>query len=183
MDNPVELNDLYKVADEVSNKLVSCNGCTKCCESGLAYALPEEVDNLTSIGVPLIEIDEIHYIKRTPRGKCSMLDEQHSRCSIYEDRPLCCRIFPLDLFSRDLEGGKKIKPSWGIYNYCPPENVKPIVLKNKRPELDLETISIMSDLIERSLPKKVLNFLFNEDKVTARIELLDNHKDDFLILN
>lgn len=171
-----ELKALHRTADDVSNKLVSCNGCTKCCESGIVYVLPEEVNHLKSRGVPLINIDGIDYIQRK-NGICSMLDRQHSRCSIYEDRPLCCRLFPLDVFNRTTN------PTWGVYNYCPPENVKPIILDGEKPELDLFIISIISDSIERVLPKKVLNFLINEDRVTAELELLDRHSDDYNLLD
>lgn len=174
MNKSLELKELYKIAEDISNNLVSCNGCTECCESGIVYVLPEEVSHLESIGVPLIKIDGINYIKRNPYMICSMLDRQHSKCSIYEDRPLCCRIFPLDIF------GRESKLLWGIYNYCPKKNVKPIILRNQKPELDLEVISMMADSIEKSLPKKVLNFLFEEDRVTAQIELLDNHTEDFI---
>ena len=183
MDESFEIKELYRVADNASNKLVSCNGCTKCCQSGIAYVLPKEINRLESLGVPLLHIDGINYIKRNYAGACSMLDMQHSRCSIYEDRPLCCRLFPLDVFGREPEGGRKIKPSWGIYNYCPPENVKPIIIRNNRPELDLDVLSIMANSIEKFIPKKVLNFLVQEDRITAQIEILDSHREDFIIVD
>lgn len=172
MDKSNTLKELYEITNGVSNKLVHCDGCTKCCESGLVYVLFEEISHLSSIGVPLIKIEGIHYIKRKSRGECSMLDKQHSKCSIYEDRPLSCRLFPLDLFSRN---GKS---QWGIYDYCPKENVKPIILRNGKPELDLEQISILSDLIDRNLPQRIFDFLIYEDKITAQIELLDPYKDE-----
>jgi Fe-S-cluster containining protein len=178
MEEAIELEKLYQIIDKFSNKLVSCRGCTKCCESGVVYVLPEEVEHLKSKGVPLINIEGIDYIKRN-NGVCSMLDKQHSNCSIsfYKDRPLCCRMFPLDIFNRQSH------PSWGVYNYCPQENVKPILLTSEKPELDLFIISIIADSMERALPKKVLNFIINEDRVTAEIELLDDHADDFITLD
>ena len=77
MNKTNNIKRLYEISDNFSKKIVSCNGCTKCCESGIAYALPEEVDHLKSIGVPLIEFDGINYLKRDQRGACSMLDKQH----------------------------------------------------------------------------------------------------------
>ena len=95
---------------------------------------------------------------------------------VRQTTPLCCRIFPLDLFSRNS------KPEWGVYTYCPPENVKPIIFKNGKPEIDLEVILICSDLIEKNLPQGVLDYLIHEDIVTSQIERLDDHRDDFIIL-
>jgi Fe-S-cluster containining protein len=178
MKDSAELQRLYEVADDFSKRLVSCNGCTKCCESGIVYVLPEEKSRLESLGAQLINIDGVDYIKRE-NGVCSMLDRQHSRCSIefYKNRPLCCRLFPLDVFNRDYQ------TKWGVYNYCPSEKLNPILLTGSEPRINLFILSIMISRLEKNIPKRVLNFLANEDKVTAEIELLDKHNDDFLLLD
>jgi len=174
-----DLTKLLNKVDKISENLVSCNGCVKCCGAGIVYTLPEEEERLKKINVPLINIDGIRYIKRKDDGSCFMLDKQYSRCSIYDDRPLCCHLFPLDIFNR--YGINRL--SWGVYDYCPTENVKPISQKEGQAELDLFTIEIMAHSIEKEMPKRVLEFLLKEDKVTSEIEILDDGHDRFQVLS
>ncbi|MGA9363625.1 MAG: YkgJ family cysteine cluster protein [Bacteroidota bacterium] len=159
--------------NEVSTRLVNCRGCTKCCEKGIAYVLPQEVPSLEALAVPLVEIDGVHFIKRRDDGSCSMLDKEAKRCTIYENRPMCCRAFPLDVFSRN--GSLE----WGVYTYCPPDRVLPIVERNGKAELDLEVVGYLASSLEKHLNPSVLEFLDVEDKVAAQIEILDEHAEDF----
>lgn len=175
-----DLTKLLNKVDKISGNLVSCNGCVKCCSAGIAYVLPEEEERLRKIDVPLININGISYIKRRYDGSCFMLDKQYSRCSIYDDRPLCCHLFPLDIFNRYETRGQ---PQWGIYDYCLTENVKPIIQRNGRAELDLFALEIMAHSIEKEIPKRVLEFLLKEDKVTSKIEILDDGHDRFQVLS
>ena len=174
-----DLTKLLNKTDKISGNLVSCNGCVKCCSAGIAYVLPEEKERLRKIDIPLIDIDGISYIKREYDGSCSMLDKQHGRCSIYDYRPLCCHLFPLDIFNRYGTNG----PTWGVYDYCPTENVKPIIQKEGQAELDLFMIEFMAHSIEKEMPKRVLEFLLKEDKVTSEIEILDDGHDRFQVLS
>ncbi len=168
--------NLIDAIDNASSKLVSCQGCTKCCEKGIAYVLPEEKDHLQSIDVPLIEIDGINFIKRKSDGSCTMLDKEKKRCSIYENRPLCCRAFPLDIFSRH---GKL---EWAVYTYCPTDRVIPIIMKEGNAEVDFNRISELTTSIEHNLTPEVIKFIVKEDKVAAQVEILDDFKDDYKIL-
>lgn len=173
------MNELeLTILDTASSALVSCQGCTKCCEKGLVYILPEEKERLQSLGVPLIEIDGVPFIKRKPDGSCSMLDKQHSRCSIYEDRPMCCRIFPLDVFSRN---GKL---EWAMYTYCPKDRMIPMKRDDKgKAHVDREVVAMLADQLEGQIPQPVLRFLATEDAVAAQVEILDDFKDEYTILS
>src|SRR3989442_16016557 len=91
---------LSERASLASSRLVNCKGCTSCCErGGLVFVRDEEVTALRRIGVPIITIGHVAFIKRLPDGSCPMLDRKDKKCSIYEDRPQCCRLFPLDVLT------------------------------------------------------------------------------------
>jgi Fe-S-cluster containining protein len=105
-----------------------------------------------------------------------MLDKVAKKCSIYENRPLCCRAFPIDIFSRNGE------LEWGVYSYCPPERVNPIILSDEGAEIDWEIVSLMTSIIEEYVPTPLLDFLAKEDKIASRIEFLDDHANDFITL-
>lgn len=109
------LCELYRHAAAVSSELVTCRGCTKCCESGLVYVREEEAESLRALGVPIVELDGVLFIESRADGSCPMLDRERKCCSIYEDRPLCCRLFPIDILK--LNG----KMSWAVSSQCPPE--------------------------------------------------------------
>jgi Fe-S-cluster containining protein len=167
---------LRSAFEQASNKLVSCRDCIKCCETGIVYVMLEEKERLRSIGVPLIEIDGVHFIKRKRDGSCPMLDKENKRCTIYENRPMCCRAFPLDIFSR------RNKLEWAVYTYCPIDRVIPTIEKNGKPEIDLEVITFLTASLEQHLSEKVLKFLAKEDKVVAQVEILDDYSDNYEIL-
>lgn len=168
--------NLSHAVEKTSQKLVDCAGCTKCCEKGIAYVLPEEKANLESKGVPLIEIDGISFIKRKNDGSCSMLDKVNKRCSIYADRPLCCRAFPLDIFSR------RGSLEWGVYTYCPTDRLIPITKVGEEAALDNDVALYLASALEKYLTSDILQFLEREDKVVSQVEILDEHKNDYVIL-
>lgn len=176
----MEIDDFEKIrslTDEVSHKVVSCQGCTKCCEKGLVYVMPEEKESLLELGVPIINIDGIDFIKRRSDGSCWMLDKKNKKCSIYERRPFCCQVFPLDLFSRH---GKK---EWIMYTYCPSDRIKPITMNNGDPKIDFDKIGKIVLSLDNNIPEKVFSFLAKEDGVASEIELLDEYRDEYQVLN
>lgn len=174
--NEYNFNELLKKTDEMTSKIVACHGCTKCCENGVVYVLPEEKEKLKKIGVPLIEIDGITIIERKQDRSCPMLDKKNKKCTIYEERPFCCRAFPLDVFSRN---GKL---EWGSYTYCPEDRIKPLVNRNGKLELDIDVIETIINKFERNLTPDIITFLSSEDKVCAKIEVLDNVRDEYKII-
>lgn len=167
---------LLEVLEDTSQKVVKCAGCTKCCEKGIAYVLPEEKENLEALNVPLLQIDGITFIERRHDGSCAMLDKVNGRCSIYEDRPFCCRAFPLDVFSR------RGRLEWGVYTYCPPDRLVTITRDEKGAALDSEVLLYLTTAIEKEMKGQVLEYLAEEDQVVAQIEILDEYKDDYVIL-
>jgi Fe-S-cluster containining protein len=167
---------LRAAIERALSKLVSCEGCTKCCEKGIAYVLPEEKEHLELLGVPLIEIDGIYFIKRKKDGSCSMLDKENRQCSIYSDRPMCCRAFPLDVFSR------RGRLEWGIYTYCPTDRLVTITGNNRKASVDFDVVCHLASSLEKHITEDVLDFLEREDRIVAKVELLDEHRNDFKIL-
>jgi Fe-S-cluster containining protein len=167
---------LLQVLEDTSQKLIKCDGCTKCCEKGIAYVLPEERASLEALNVPLIQIDGITFIKRDHGGACAMLDKANKRCSIYTNRPFCCRAFPLDVFSR------RGKLEWGVYTYCPPERLVPIIEGPQGKTLDAEVLPYLTASLEEEISGAALKYLGAEDQVVAQIEILDEYKDEFAIL-
>lgn len=78
----------------------ACGRCMKCCNGRRVYLNPYEVTRLAenkgiSTGV-FIEnfVDEKDFkLKHQPNGDCTLLNEHG--CSVYKDRPLACRLYPL----------------------------------------------------------------------------------------
>ena len=77
---------------------------------GYVWLLKKEVERLYERGVPLVQVNNgptfIHSFSATTQGKpdlsvrypsCSQLCTDSRRCSIYQDRPLTCRLYPLGL--------------------------------------------------------------------------------------
>jgi uncharacterized protein len=105
---------LYDRAEIATSKLVDCRGCTSCCEKGgLVYVRDDELPRLKKKSVPIVAIDGLSFIRRKKDGSCPMLDRTNQKCSIYADRPLCCRLFPLDV----LAAAGRLK--WAISGLCP----------------------------------------------------------------
>lgn len=169
---------LYGLAEKVSRLAVNCSGCSACCYGGLVYVFDWEKSLLENAAVPLLIVDGVSFIRRVGDGCCPMLDRATGLCSIYAARPFCCRLFPLDLFSRN---GRL---EWGIYEYCPWEKrcVTRFVVANGS-QLYGGQIADAVALIEKELDPVDIEYLHREDSVCASIELLDEHRNDFSIVS
>jgi Fe-S-cluster containining protein len=176
MESKNNYNNALKSIGKISDQIISCKGCTKCCENGVVYVMPEEIEGLIELGVPLIEIEGINIIQRNKGGACPMLDKVEKKCKIYDQRPYCCRAFPTDVFYRN---GKL---EWGVYTYCPDDRIKPIAMKDGKAELDLDILYLLLSRYEKELPPKFIQFFKQEDEVCSKIELLDNLKDEYKII-
>lgn len=82
-----------------------CDVCTDKDCGGTVWLLPEEAEKLYEMGVPIAEInDGIFFIHSFPQaGKRIIVDQPNfpcilrksKRCSIYSERPLVCRLYPV----------------------------------------------------------------------------------------
>jgi MoaA/NifB/PqqE/SkfB family radical SAM enzyme/Fe-S-cluster containining protein len=105
------LSQLYDTLDGLYRDIEQdCRECQDPDCMGYVWLLKEEADRLYERGVPLVQINNgptfIHSFPTTTSGKpdlsvryppCSQLCTDSRRCSIYKDRPLACRLYPLGL--------------------------------------------------------------------------------------
>lgn len=139
MIGPEFLNKLYKIASFLSNQ-EECKTCRLCEDNvGLVYIFKIESAGIgrrytvpTSAG--------LKFFVRTEDGHCPYFNKESGTCGIYEHRPLCCRIYPLDLLFDDGEYW------WIAYSDCPifkryEKNLSLNILRNKLLSLenDLDT--------------------------------------------
>jgi Fe-S-cluster containining protein len=101
-----------------------CKSCKlpNCCEIEPPFLTEHDIAPIeNATGMPLSEFAEARVgpsgktfmQMKTKNEKCIFYSEQTRRCSIYENRPIDCRLFPLDVDFRD---GKFV---WIIYKSCP----------------------------------------------------------------
>ena len=82
-------------------RTVSCDRCCgKCCESLLVEATLRDVAREPRIkNSPVIKgiTHEVEgYLLNAPDGPCAFLDRKTGLCTIYDTRPLVCRLFRCD---------------------------------------------------------------------------------------
>ena len=105
------LSQLYDSLDELYRGIKQdCRDCQDPDCMGYVWLLKKEAERLYERGVPLVQVNNgstfIHSFPATNKGQpdlsvryppCSQLCTDSRRCSIYEDRPLVCRLYPLGL--------------------------------------------------------------------------------------
>lgn len=75
-----------------------CIMCGKCCLGTEMELLPEDVERIMALGYSLEEFarfDGEKWRLRNIDGHCVFLDVRTNRCTIYEERPIGCRIYPI----------------------------------------------------------------------------------------
>lgn len=105
---------LYTVLDDLNRDIGSvCKKCNFPCCVGYAWLLADEVESLLDIDVPIVEINDstafIHSFEEEngeimvdrPKPPCRWRGS--SACSIYESRPLVCRMYPVGLATHNNE--------------------------------------------------------------------------------
>ena len=140
--------------------LLKCGPCDDC-ERDIVYLLPFEVERFRSLknpSVSLTQVDGIYYLKKD-EDYCPFRDKIKRKCKIYLDRPICCRMFPLEISSR------KGFLEWVVYDHCPK-------VRGEQGRHLRNALSIYSREIECCLTEDLLNFYYKEDTVTTRIEFL-----------
>lgn len=93
-------------------KLLNCNGCS-CCDAGTVYVLPGEVAEMRAKGIEVIEFMGGYFIPTTKENGCIYYKVENKQCQIYADRPICCRLFPFDIFYYPEHG-----LCWVVYDKC-----------------------------------------------------------------
>lgn len=87
--------------------------CAECSDPdcmGYIWVLPQEVENLINSNVPIVQINNnIHFLHsfetkeddslevETKYPVCKFVEESCRRCTIYQNRPMVCRLWPLGL--------------------------------------------------------------------------------------
>ncbi len=161
-------------ASSISAKLADCAGCTVCCErGGLVYVSDMEVATLRGLGVPLFRIDGVTFIERNRDGSCPMLDREQKNCTIYENRPLCCRLFPLDVLSIDR------KLTWALSNLCPDDRRGYGLAQGPVSRLGTGTVGRLASVLDSALERDELEFFKKKERVAGRLEMLDEEAGDW----
>lgn len=162
---------LSKRATVASSRLVNCKGCTVCCErGGLVYVGHDEVAGLKRLLVPLVAIDGVTFIKRLPDGSCPMLDRSGKKCSIYENRPLCCRLFPLDVLS--ISG----RLQWALSTQCPEDRKLFTTSQGIGSRLGFGSVALIASMLDNSLNEGDAAYIARKEQVSARVEILDSNQ-------
>lgn len=109
------LSQLYDALDELYRDIEQdCRDCRDPDCMGYVWLLKKEAERLYERGVPLVQVNNgptfIHSFPTTADGRpdlsvryppCSQLCTDSRRCSIYQDRPLVCRLYPLGLETKE----------------------------------------------------------------------------------
>ena len=168
---------LSERATVASSRLVDCNSCTVCCETGgLVYVRNEEVSRLEQLNVPLTSIGDVTFIRRLPDGACPMLDRAQKKCSIYEDRPQCCRLFPLDILFT--EGHLR----WAISNDCPDDRKLFTARQGSDSRIGFGSISIIASGLDSLISEKDSSYFLLKEQMSSRVEMVENTKSDWTYL-
>lgn len=108
--------------------LAVCKQCLgpNCCEIEPPFLTGNDIKNIAdATGLSANQFSEahrdednrpIHQMKQNENHKCFFYDQESRRCRIYENRPVDCRLFPLDIAKvRD-------RYTWIMYTSCPLES-------------------------------------------------------------
>lgn len=116
--------------------------------------MPWELAAFRSERVAIVDINSVYYLQHNG-SDCHFYKRNLNckQCGVYEDRPLCCRLYPLGIF--DDNGTAK----WGVYKHCPcVKNIPSIMFK------------LFSQMIEKELGYDNCLYLQKEDQTGALIE-------------
>lgn len=78
--------------------MIPCNGCTQCCKGPLR-SLPLVMDPNPG-RFETYKVGEMIYLANKPNGDCLYLGDEG--CTIYEDRPVECRVYDCRRYSHDI---------------------------------------------------------------------------------
>ncbi|MGC8544132.1 MAG: YkgJ family cysteine cluster protein [Vulcanisaeta sp.] len=93
----IRLGTIFDDAEFFEVKM-ACTKCGQCCMNTQMELLPEDIERITSLGYRLEDFavfDGEIWRLRNVDGHCVFLNPQTMECTIYEDRPIGCRLYPL----------------------------------------------------------------------------------------
>ena len=167
------MDDLYQALDQLSSQ-PECRECRLCEEHvGLVYILKGESERVRRHRLPILRTSSgVEYLGRVPdpesrkggtspaartHGWCCAFDWRTNTCSIYNDRPLCCRIYPLDLMR--LEG----EVWWVVHSECP-------IAQRFQRQRNLDLLCAITAAMERLISDEELEQWLTQDKFSQMIE-------------
>jgi Fe-S-cluster containining protein len=152
------MEKLYNVLLPLTSQS-ECQTCRLCEENvGLVYVLGDEAAKARKHGLPVLTTSQgVQYLGRTTDGWCSSFDPTANTCRIYGDRPLCCRIYPLDLMRLD------DIVWWVIHSECP-------IAQRFQRERRLGILATVTFAMEAALSEEQLLHWLTQDKTSQAIE-------------
>lgn len=156
------LSRLYPVLQLLSSQ-PECATCRRCEENvGLVYLLKDEVHRATAAGARVVAPFESRgYIARSETGWCQCFDPTSGRCMIYDARPLCCRLYPLDL----MKFGHEIW--WVIHQDCP-------IGERFFRERQVDVLAAATIQVERELTPQEIETWLSQDRFSQAVEAFSN---------
>jgi len=156
------LEQLYNVLGELYPRMEQ--DCCECSDPdcmGYVWLLKKEAVHLYEQGVPLVQVNNgptfIHSFPVTAQGvpdlsirypPCSQLCADSRRCSIYKDRPLVCRLYPLGL-ETEVDG----TIVWVLHLDC--LHVRRLEERGLLPDLECRVQNVINKLSPKLLGKIV----------------------------
>lgn len=153
-----KISSLYELLQPLASQ-PECQTCRLCEEHvGLVYLLGEEANKVKVGTLPILGTAEsAQYLGRTRDGWCCAFDHQANTCKIYETRPLCCRIYPLDLMNIDNEVW------WVVHSECP-------IAQRFQQERKLSILSAMTFSMESRISEEQLMLWLKQDRFSQMVE-------------
>lgn len=164
-----DIVDRNKSIDFMVNKVIKCRNCFLCCKNSSAFVLSYEVSSLRSLGVPLHQIDGVHFITPLRNGRCPNLSEEN-QCEIYDFRPISCRFFPFYILNRP-----DFKQKWVLFNFCPDKN-RMLRQIDGRPNMAI--LRMIAFQLEKGLAPEEIDEILKSDAAIAKqdgLEVGGNH--------
>jgi Fe-S-cluster containining protein len=153
-----DLSPLYDILRPLASQ-PECKSCKLCEEHvGLVYLLGNEATRSVDQSIPVsISSRGTQYLARTSDGCCAAFDYKANLCRIYSERPLCCRLYPLDLMRL---GGEVW---WVILDECP-------IAQRFQRDRRLEILTALTISLEQTLLDEQLQSWLTVDQTSQDIE-------------
>jgi Fe-S-cluster containining protein len=157
-----DLESIYSAIASLGGQ-PECATCRQCEENvGLVYLLGPEAAHAKSRALPVIRVGEsANYFSRTPHGWCPCYDPSTNTCGIYKNRPLCCRLYPIDLVHH--EG----RPWWVLHGECP-------IAQRWIQDRHTDVLVALLEQLEELLDPHILRDWISQDRTSSAIESLES---------